>query len=686
VLPATTIRDRPRPRATPWPLERLLPPTLELLGRLAVPAAVLAAGWSLARFAATGGAEAMYLTRLATLVLCSVAFLTPRPGLDLGLGSTLAVLSIWVLPPGPTRGAGVTLLLLALMAIAAMRRWTGMLAEPEPSELPLAGPTLESPAGRRLAKLWGAAFWTLAGLQALLGAGDLLGSGFDLETTVRYLVLPAVAASSVVLLAWLRGLPQALLAAALVGALGGGWGPGPTFVLLALAGGALFAASASRGRAQHGWAQHGRAQHGPAAHGWARDGWTRIAIRGLAGAAVLAPLLWQQRAGAVAVAGGLALALATVPGRRERARSRRSDGRRSVLLLLPGTAVLAGAAALPLHAWDSALSTALWLPVLVPVVLFILWADVALGLVALGLALAAALGAPGVSALAAPAALAILALPRLPSHGASAGAPDPPSAIFRLGQIGIVLQGAWSAVLLAGTVAAATYPWLRESPLEVAAGLVGAAPTGLAALTSVVLASSLSLLLAGATRPKTPLHCLCLAPLAVLACLLAVHLPSAPLAAAHPGGRVLDAESPELSLEISNDPTRSVVVDTHLTHAHDLAAGTLVGLVRLESPSGAVIEQPLRMGLDTGEWAAARPDLALRPDLATPAPWLSQVVSTADGVPFFAHRYRAVLDLEGSRGADRRTLSESRYRVTVRRAPDLPPKVTLAVFQLEVRP
>lgn len=656
MLPATTIRDRPRPRATPWPLERLVPSTLELMSRLAVPVAVLATGWSLAHFGAAESAETLYLTRLATLVLCSVAFLTPRPVLDLGLGSTLVVLSIWVLPPGPTRGAGVTLLLLTLMAIAAMRRWTGMLAEP----------VLERPSGQGLTRLWAASFWTLTGLQALLGAGGLLGTGIDLGTTVRYLILPALAAGSVALLAWLRGLPLALVAGALVGALGAGWGPGPTFVLLALAGGALFAATAGRSRTRH--------DRPP--HGWTFDGRARIAVRGLAGVATLAPLLWQQRAGAVAVAGGLALAFATLPGRPERARSRLSDGRRAVLLLLPGTAVLAGAAALPLHAWHSALSTVLWLPVVVPVLLFVLWADVALGLVALGLALAAALGAPGVSALAAPAALAALALPRLPGHGSLLGAPGPPSPILRLGRIGTVLQGAWSALLLAGTVVAATYPWLRESPIEVAARLVGAEPTGLAALTAVVLASALSLLLAGATRPETRLHRIYLASLAVLACLLAVHLPAAPRAATHPGGQVLDAQSPELSLELSSDPIRSVVVDTHLTHAHDLAAGTPVGLVRLESPSGSAIEWPLRMGLDTGEWAAARPDLALRPDLVTPAPWLSQVVSTAEGVPFFAHRYRAVLDLAASTGA----------RVTVRRAPDLPSQVTLAVFQLEVRP
>lgn len=683
------MRDRPHSGGTSWPWTWLRSEGLEGLARLSVPAAVGAAGWSLAHFGgdfgtrlgATDGAETLYLTALATLVLAALAFLTPRPAVDLGVGSTLAVLAIWVLPPGPTRGVAMTLLLLGLVLVAASRRWSELSSVSPASALPVSA-------------TWAASSCTLIALQALMGAGELLEAGPDLASGFRFLGLPVLAAGALAVLAAVRGLRPACIAGALVGILGGGWGPVPTLALVALSGGAMFSAVDSRvswSRAPLSQASLPQAPL-PILH---RIGWTRLAVRIAATVAILGPLLWQQRAGAVATASALVLALA--PAGQNNPMSRR------FLSVLPAVALLAGAGMWPLHSWSDATGTALTLPLLVPVAIFLLRRDLARSLAVAALALAAGLAAPEISALAAPAALAVLGLPR-----ASAEAePLAETELARPSLHGALqFQGFWSATLLAGTALAASYPWLRERPMEVALGRGGVLSLGspvpalLAALAAILLllllsaTSHLAIRRFGPGSSASP-PLLLLAPGAILALLVVLHLPSTPRTVTHPGGRVLDRKAPELVVELNIDwaaqpadsrVVRSVVVDTHLAHAHDLAAGTAVALVRLEDRTGDWIEWPLRMGLETGEWAAGRPDVAERLAPATPEPWLSQVVEREDGPPFFGHRYRAVLDLRDVPPEGLVAVPKSPHRLTLRRAPGLPPQVTVAVFHVEVRP
>lgn len=707
MLPTTTLSDRPRSRVDFQPLVRLRALGKEALSRLAVPAAVLAAGWSLAAFTGTGGgagaSETEYLTFLATGVLTAAALMAPRPGTALGLGGTLAVLVLWVVPPGPSRGAGLTAMLLALLVLAAIRCWGPAWAPSGRAARPLAANDGPPAPGR----LWTSAFATVFGFQVLMGAEGLLNPGPDPVTLGRFLLLPALAATALAVLVRVAGPVPALIAGAAAATAGGGWGAGPVLTLTALAGGAVLATPVPRD-----------GSGGPPV-------WL---ARSVAGVALVAPLVWQQRAGAIAAAAGLALALADpAPGARPAppdaldAPPRDPRWLRASLPLLPVVAVLVGSAAMPLHPWRQAVEGVLWLPVLLPALLFpAVLATVrgrsVLTLAAVGLALAAGRGTPEPSILAAPVALAALSLPTISRSGSRS---DPRSGLRRDRPAGAAtgLQGIWSLALLAATTLAVTYPWLRPEPPATAASWLGLAPFGpasggLAGLqpAAPLLALVPLFLLASLSRWLSPRR-LALGLGAALALLLVAHLPSTPRTVLHPGGRqILDVASPEIELPLDGTEIRRVVLDTHLTHAGELRSGVTVAVLRLEDRSGASIEWPIRMGEETGEWAAARPDLARRPSLVTPPPWLSQVVESPEdewrdgetvdgeretwddetGRRFFAYRYRTVLEVERAAGtaedgSPRGRLREP-VRLLLRRSRALPLDVTLAVFHLETRP
>ena len=271
-------------------------------------------------------------------------------------------------------------------------------------------------------------------------------------------------------------------------------------------------------------------------------------------------------------------------------------------------------------------------------------------------------------------------------------------------------QGIWSAALLATGGPAAAYPWLRDQPLTVAGRLFGWVPAGV--LPAAAVAVVLLLGLAGLHRGLgvSPRAVAALATV-IPAVLLVLQLPPT-LAGVHPGGQTLDRDRPRFQWQIDGSAPGEgrtvegarvgsglVVLDTHLAHAADLAAGTPVATVRRRDGEGRWAEAVLRAGEGTAEWAVNRPDLAQR-DLATPEPWLSQVVATEDGEWFLAHRYRAVLALEqvsgtyAGKGARETaeetppgpTVPEPAGELIVERRPDLPPDVRLALFHLELRP
>jgi hypothetical protein len=233
----------------------------EGFARAAVPLAALAA---VAAFAAhevdrAGAAETAYLGGVAAAALAAVAALAPAPAGELGLGATLAVTLLWVLPDGPGRGAALGLLLAAVLALAAARR----LARSLPA-LP-----------------FGVAIPLALGLQVLLRGDRLLAPRFDLATLGVLLGLPVLAGMAMAALARRHGGGLALLAGGTAALLAPGWSVGSTLALVALAGGSLLA----------------------------EEPRPPLLSRALAGLALLAPLAGEPRAGLLGVLAGIALAL-----------------------------------------------------------------------------------------------------------------------------------------------------------------------------------------------------------------------------------------------------------------------------------------------------------------------------------------------------------------------------------------
>lgn len=160
-----------------------------------------------------------------------------------------------------------------------------------------------------------------------------------------------------------------------------------------------------------------------------------------------------------------------------------------------------------------------------------------------------------------PAAMLALAAPRSP-HGKT-------------------LQRVWALALVALATLTAGFPWLARSPLERAAGLNRAA------------VESMLDLVRGA-----------------------------------PGWRSVSASREDLSgnpLRISLPVgVRRVAIVSQLANSAQLPRGTTVGRLRLSSGGHHTI-YPLRSGIETGEWAARRPELRELPGSQAPEPWRSFV-------------------------------------------------------------
>ena len=442
----------------------------------------------------------------------------------------------------------------------------------------------------------------------------------------------------------------------------------------------------------------------------------------LAIAVIAAPVVWEPRTAAVA-----AIAAAVATGLPAAA-------------WVGGAAALALALAAPVRGWTAAVAVLAWVPILLPALPWSLagrwldpeaersadasgsskdtsWAAFGAGLI---LALAAVRTIPEPAALAAPVALLGLGLP---ARGRFAGP-----------------QAVWSAALLAGTALLAGYPWLRREAAADALGLAGLMPgwaaasllvaaVGGAALAawatarvrtaartgalgsgdraatdrtgptpprSAMLASQsrgappspdAAELRAGATvsrasagRRGTAGGSLLARPAAWAGLLLAgavfAALVAAPPARLAARGVVLDRARPRLVLVLAGERVSAVVVQSNLSNAAALPAGTRVATVRLIGTDGAPrATWDLLAGRDTGEWAARRPDVVSHAGLAAPPGWLSWVAVNGER-PFFGQRYRARLDAGSPRAA-------SRLEVTL--DPALPPRVGLSLYRLETR-
>jgi hypothetical protein len=537
------------------------------LVRTSVPLAAMAALGVFARSAEpSGAAEGIYLAVLAGAALLAVAFLAPAKAAtwELGLGAVLAVAAGWALPPGPGRGAAMTLLLTALVAIAAARRLASCLPDlPLDVSLPLA-----------------------LGGQVLLRGNLLFHPQANARTLVALLVLPAAGAMAVSLLARRHGGGPALLAAGTALLLAPGWNVLATLGLLALAAGDQLA----------------------------REDLGRIG-KGAALAVLLAPIAWAPGPGLAAAIAGLALW-------RPRLAACLSVPVAAGLLWtathghLNGPHLLAAVCLLPLLVPGALMpeSGRFW------------WVLAALPLVAAtpqvpdvsALAAPLALAALAVrrsgSAVSATVPQRVWTGALLGGTALLASYPwlrdEPFQAALGLAGVTLSLRAAVAVVMgFAAVVAVGT---MLERRLF--AGSAGFQPARSAQPTQAARMAAL------------PAKNALVAAAAILLAVF-LHLPPSGQPLLPPeSGVMLDAAHPAWAAGFAAPrQVGSVAVETGLSGGAGLANGTAVATVRLSDDGGRSSLWVLRAGTGTGEWAARRPDVERTAVLRSPPAWISWV-------------------------------------------------------------
>ncbi len=546
----------------------------------------LAAFFAMSAAAVNGGTsaaalETRFLAVIAAGVLAAAAALRPRPGAAFFVGAALVVAALWTLPADSGRGAVVVTLALAALGFAAaerLRESSAAFAAADPAvTVPLA-----------------------VGAQLVCRGGLLVEGGIAARDLAILLALPLVAALATSALARRRGV-GALLAAAAVLAVGGGFRPAGVGALVALAAGEEAARARSRG------------------------------ARLLALAVVLAPVAWQPQTGLLAAGAGMAVAF------------RGWSGFAAALVAATCSAVWR-AGAIPVTNFEGLIWLALVVPTLAPA------ARSGLPQLAAAVALASAAGAgpspPALpSLLAAAVALAALSVPR------ESGAQH--------------VQAAWSAAITISTALFAAYPWLRGQPLAAALGLAGV-PRPWLAVTALIAGT---LLPRAAHRLATRLHgwrtAAWAAGLALVALTALVLRPDGATWAA--GKTLVPPEGWEHTFD--GVEVGAVRLVTSLANAGALPRGAPVARLRARTADGAELEVRLDNGRDTGEWAAARPDVG--GTAAAPEAWRSWV---ADG--FFGRSYRAEWRLDPPRRL---------IRLRLERDPGLAPEIELTLHHFELR-
>lgn len=616
---------------------RLDPTTASLAARLATPLAAVLAVAALGRALSdpVAAAETAYLGLALGLILMAAAVVAPRPSVEAVGGALLATAVVWTLPPGPARGALAVAVSAGALAIAVVR-WLPM------------GDGRGERDGRRLPGMQTVAL--AVGLQALFRSAELLAPGSTFRGVTLFVAFPLAGAVAVLALARLQDRRRALLAGAAVLLVGPGFRPSTVATLLALA-----AASWLLARDPLAPELLPPFVREPVRTLVERRGaGVRRAARIAAGAILLAPFAWDPPAAGVCLAAGLAAG---------------SVNHRRWLPPAVAAAALAVSLALPGRPLAEAAPFASIVVLVVPALAFPERERATASLGALLLALAAARGLLVDGALAPAAGLAALTVPR---RGAVPA-----------------VQGGWIAALLGTACLLGAYPWLRADPLAGALALFGLQPGWPEALTTVAGAALVAGVVAlagqsgfGTAPGRVERGATRAAGLAALALLLA-HLPTAGATPIEAPALVLDASRPSWAAgggdgEAGGFPgagprVGSIVVDSSLANAAALPSGTPVATLRLQEAGDRDRVWTLRVGEETGEWAAGRPDLqAERP--AVPPAWTSWV---AEGGGFFGRRYRAVHRLG-------EPVAPERLELALR--PDLPDGVVLTVFHLELRP
>ncbi|HEU5323539.1 MAG TPA: hypothetical protein VFX28_22230, partial [Methylomirabilota bacterium] len=410
------------------------------------------------------------------------------------------------------------------------------------------------------------------------------------------------------LLAERFGPGRALGSAAVALLLAPGWNVASTLSVLALAAGSWIASPEPR----------------------ARSWWP------LAWPFLVAPLLWEPRSGWGAALAGLALAFPRVA---------------------LGLAAAAGAGQFALGSTVPGLDGVTWLLLLVPTIGIVRRETVLPAATAVVLA-ASLPWVPDRAVLAAPLALAALTFLETGAGWAAAA-----------GRL-------WAAAALAGVTLLSGYPWLRADPLAAALAWAGIAPGSAAAFVPLLAMLGLWVLEQLAlrrARPASPwrspyVGAAVAAALVFLA--VVVHLPAPRVALLPAASEIrLTADRPHreagLPAPLAGSGIRGLIVGSSLANGAGLPLGAPVATLTCKG-GGA---RTLRAGIETGEWAARRPDVAALGAPLAPSAWMTAIVNG-----FFSQRYRARLALP-CRGA-----------LHVERSAGLPREVEVVLQAVELEP
>lgn len=459
---------------------------------------------------------------------------------------------------------------------------------------------------------WAWAIPTAMAIQYLCRADRFLALSLTPQTLVSFLVLPVVVAATFMALQKREGTLPVLVAVATSTLLAPGWSVTVTLSLLALLVGILL-----RDRLTARW----------------------LAVA-LALVVVLAADSWQPSLGWLLVAVILAKALP--------------------VNWWTGTAAILGATILciflpEVRNWSEVIRWMALGPILLPALLLPSEGRRTDSIQAFVLAVLALRTIDGPAAMAAPLALGALSL--------------------RTRAVAAGLQILWSGTLLGAAVLLAGYPWLRSPALEEALGLFGVEISWPYAIGVAAALWVLTFLCAALVDSSFVMRCRpTIVGGAVLALLAFFALPPAAIRPLSDRIHVLNQAQTEISLDLGEaTAVQSVVLDSYLENSASLPTGTSVGRLILTDSKGERRSWLLRSGVDTGEWAACRSDVAGIPGFQAPPPWLSWVTASRD---IFAQRYRAEWPLDSEIEA---------IRLELERAEDLPDGVVLAIFHLELR-
>ena len=471
---------------------------------------------------------------------------------------------------------------------------------------------------RHLADRSGGFEWSLwipaaLGIQLFARSDHLLANPLEPKTLFGLVVLPVVAAWSLGTISRNRGVGAGLLAAGISLVLVPGWS---VAVVLSLLGVALRVAAPVR----------------------AGSRWSRLGALGLL---MILAGVWHPGLPIVIL---LTMLFVDVP-RDWKANAAVVLGAVAAVVLLPGV-----------RSWEESLLAAGLILVLLPAAPLVGSKESQRVMpLALLVAFMAARTVPLPGALTAPLVAIVLVLPREGTY--------------------LSVQRIWTGPLAAGTVLLAAYPWLRTEPLSDTLRLFGVGGDWSSVLGVVVGFLVVAWLAEAAQAQRT--RALLPAGVALLALAIAalLQLPPAGVYSLTNAPVVLGSEQHELHRDLELD-TRvgSMVIDSYLENSAQLATGTPFAEVTLETADGNHQRWLLRVGIESGEWAARREDVASQPGFEAPSPWLTWIPS---GSEIFAQRYRARWDLPEPAVTK---------RLTIARRPELPPELGIAIFHLELRP